>query len=105
MLERSRMGDDRHRLRGQVYPGWAEGSCHAIEGSAEWRVMRRGSLCILTAALPVALLSTQALGQEDAALIKEAGAKYQKNCMGCHQPPDRRFATDRAWIGQIRETA
>tara|TARA_B110000116_G_C16229965_1_gene313274 strand:- start:236 stop:421 length:186 start_codon:yes stop_codon:yes gene_type:complete len=61
---------------------------------------------MLTAAMPVALLSTQALGQgEEAAFIKEAGAKYQKNCMGCHQPPDRRFATDRAWIGQIRETA
>ncbi|MDE0595312.1 MAG: hypothetical protein OSB65_08700 [Roseibacillus sp.] len=61
---------------------------------------------MLTAAMPVALLSTQALAQgEGAALITEAGAKYQKNCMGCHQPPDRRFATDRAWIGQIRETA
>ena len=56
--------------------------------------------------MPVVGLSTQALGQgEEAAFIKEAGAKYQKNCMGCHQPPDRRFATDRAWIGQIRETA
>jgi hypothetical protein len=35
----------------------------------------------------------------------EAGAKYQKNCMGCHQPPDLDFATDRAWIGQIQRTA
>ena len=47
--------------------------------------MRRGSICILTAALPVALLSSQALGPEDAALIKEAGSKYPKNCMVCHQ--------------------
>jgi len=41
----------------------------------------------------------------DPAFIREAGAKYQKNCMSCHQPPDLRFATDRAWLGQIRETA
>ena len=39
------------------------------------------------------------------AAITEAGANYQKNCMSCHQPPDLRFATDRAWVGQIRETA
>lgn len=43
--------------------------------------------------------------QVDAQNLKEAGASYQKNCMSCHQPPDLRFATDRAWVGQIRETA
>lgn len=41
----------------------------------------------------------------DDAAIADAGARYQRNCMGCHQPPDTRFATDLAWIGQIRETA
>lgn len=49
------------------------------------------------------------LAQEEKPLaateIAEAGAKYQKNCMGCHAPPDRRFASDRAWIGQIQETS
>jgi hypothetical protein len=51
----------------------------------------------------VGILSSQA-EDFDAAFIRETGAKYQKNCMGCHQPPDLRFATDKAWLGQIRET-
>ena len=41
---------------------------------------------------------------EDRELIREAGAHFQKSCMTCHVPPDLRFATDRAWLGQIRET-
>ena len=62
---------------------------------------------IRSRAIGIALVGALPLHADggDAALIEEAGAKYQKNCMSCHQPPDRRFASDRAWIGQIRETA
>ena len=52
--------------------------------------------------LPLLGFSTSQVGAQN---IKESGANYQKNCMSCHQPPDLRFATDRAWVGQIRETA
>ncbi len=41
----------------------------------------------------------------DRTAVAEAGTKFRQNCLGCHQPPDLRFATDRAWLGQIRETA
>ncbi|MFP6857180.1 MAG: hypothetical protein VCA73_07910 [Roseibacillus sp.] len=58
----------------------------------------------LLSALTLTLLGFST-SQVDAQNIKEAGASYQKNCMSCHQPPDLRFATDRAWVGQIRETA
>ena len=57
-------------------------------------------------ALAISLtLATSVLAAEPDTTPAEAGAKYQKNCMGCHQPPDLDFATDRAWIGQIQETS
>ncbi len=37
--------------------------------------------------------------------IAEAGAVFQKNCNSCHQPPDLKFATDRAWLDQLNRTA
>ena len=43
--------------------------------------------------------------QDHGVLAREAGAKFRKNCMQCHQPPDLRFETDRAWLGQIERTA
>ena len=64
------------------------------------------SLGLTTSA--VLLLGSTALSApelDDAELIAHAGALYQKNCMGCHQAPDLRFETDRAWVGQIMETA
>ena len=48
--------------------------------------------------------STSAPEEENKKQIREAGAHYQKTCMGCHVPPDLRFSTDRAWLGQILET-
>lgn len=35
----------------------------------------------------------------------EVGAMFKKNCASCHIPPDLRFKPDKAWLGQIRETA
>lgn len=37
--------------------------------------------------------------------VAEAGAMFQKNCISCHQPPDLKFATDRAWLDQLNRTA
>lgn len=56
-------------------------------------------------AVGIALAHAAALQAEDQKLVREAGARYQKTCMACHQPPDLRFASDRVWLGQIRETA
>ncbi len=35
----------------------------------------------------------------------EVGRLFQQNCMSCHQPPDLQFATDRAWLGELKRTA
>lgn len=37
--------------------------------------------------------------------ISDVGAMFKKNCSSCHIPPDLRFKPDKAWLGQIRETA
>ncbi len=37
--------------------------------------------------------------------VAHAGALFRKNCVTCHQPPDTTFATDRAWLGQVADTA
>ena len=37
--------------------------------------------------------------------VADAGAKFQQNCISCHQPPDLALATDRAWLDQINRTA
>ncbi len=49
-------------------------------------------------------LAPSTLRAEDKKFVQEAGAHFQKTCVSCHVPPDLRFATDRAWLGQIRET-
>ena len=30
---------------------------------------------------------------------------FQNRCANCHQPPDLRFATDRAWLRQVEDQA
>lgn len=44
-------------------------------------------------------------GIEAATASDTARQQYQTNCVGCHQPPDLSFATDRAWLEQINWTA
>lgn len=36
---------------------------------------------------------------------KAAAALYARECARCHVPPDPDFATDRAWIQQLADTA
>ena len=40
-----------------------------------------------------------------AAEIAEAGVKYRKTCLHCHEAPDLRFETERAWLDQVNRTA
>ncbi len=35
----------------------------------------------------------------------DPGAFFTRTCSGCHVAPDPAFETERAWIGQVRETA
>ena len=37
--------------------------------------------------------------------IAKAGAKYRKTCLHCHEAPDLRFETERAWLDQVNRTA
>ena len=51
------------------------------------------------------LVVTGDLAADEGELQLEAGRKFQKNCRGCHQPPDLRYATDLAWLDQIKRTS
>jgi mono/diheme cytochrome c family protein len=44
-------------------------------------------------------------GHEAATAAETARRQFQTSCLGCHQPPDLTFPTDRAWLGQIHRTA
>ena len=37
--------------------------------------------------------------------VAAAGAKYRKTCLHCHEAPDLRFETERAWLDQVNRTA
>jgi len=37
--------------------------------------------------------------------IEEAGVLFKTRCAGCHTLPDRELRGDRAWLGQIADTA
>ena len=45
------------------------------------------------------------IGVGTVAAGETAREQFQANCLTCHQPPDVRFATDRAWLEQITRTA
>ncbi len=36
--------------------------------------------------------------------VAAAGRVFVKNCIGCHQVPDTRFAVDRAWLTRVADT-
>ena len=37
--------------------------------------------------------------------VEEAGELFRSSCTRCHQAPDLAFATDRAWLTQVLDTA
>jgi cytochrome c553 len=43
--------------------------------------------------------------EEHAVTPAEAGRSFANACTRCHLPPDARYATDRAWLNQVRDTA
>ena len=66
---------------------------------------------ILNVTAAACVLSTLAAasfaGQEPQAASdrQQAGKLFSKGCIACHQAPDPRFATDRAWLTQVLDTA
>ena len=58
------------------------------------------------AAILVPLLILVSQDGADSSPSNEKLAKiHSGNCANCHQPPDTRFAVDRAWITQLSDTA
>lgn len=51
--------------------------------------------------LAAALLASVALADE----VEEAGQLFKARCASCHTLPDRDLRGDRAWLGQIPDTA
>jgi len=58
----------------------------------------------LLAFTSLAAIAACAFSQTDSR-VAEAGRMFQQRCASCHQPPDVRFATDRAWLDQVNRTA
>ena len=56
-------------------------------------------------ATAVALGGANSATAQSDALVAKVGAKFRRNCTHCHQPPDLRFATDKAWLDQVHRTA
>ena len=63
------------------------------------------SLSLARSVLPCATLLALAGCQthEDPQLA--AGELFRSSCLACHVPPDSRFEVDRAWLGQVSDTA
>lgn len=56
----------------------------------------------LSAFALLAMLPAQALGQD---AVRQAGAKFRSSCVDCHTVPDKKFATDKAWLIRLKDTA
>lgn len=48
---------------------------------------------------------SQIPSSQDDTTRQAAVALFEKSCMSCHQIPDTRFAVDRAWLTQVKDTA
>ncbi len=70
--------------------------------------MLRNTGQLLIVLLPLLLLQALILTPgSDAQQSRNPGVAkiYANSCRSCHLVPDKRFATDRAWVGQIIRTA
>ncbi|HTF88996.1 MAG TPA: hypothetical protein VK843_11345 [Planctomycetota bacterium] len=43
--------------------------------------------------------------QEEPMSARAASELFLERCVACHVAPDLAYATDRAWVEQVRETA
>jgi mono/diheme cytochrome c family protein len=57
-----------------------------------------GGLC-------ASLVQTPAQQHEAQLTAQEASKMFAERCVNCHVAPDIAFATDRAWVAQVSETA
>lgn len=55
-----------------------------------------------TVAVPT---GTGARQDSDSTAMEGAARLFKQRCAGCHVAPDVRFKTDKAWLGQIKQTA
>jgi cytochrome c2 len=63
-------------------------------------------LSMLSAFVALTACATSGRAAEPtSAEVAEAGAKYRKTCRHCHEAPDLRFETERAWLDQVNRTA
>ena len=59
---------------------------------------------LISAIFGSAVVGTAITGQH-AQRSHDVGAMFQNRCMSCHIPPNPQLPADKAWLGQVRETA
>ena len=63
-------------------------------------------LALLLAAGSLALPAQALQGSiRNADQAQHASKLFNTSCIACHVPPDPEFATDRAWLNQVTDTA
>ena len=67
--------------------------------------MKTAPLCAAAASLGLAAVSLAFEGPAQHDLVTDAGRVFAQRCSSCHQAPDLKFATDRAWLDQVNRTA
>jgi len=68
------------------------------------RTPRLLALVLVTGSLA---LPVQALQHSNkaGARAQNVSKLFSSSCIACHVPPDPKFATDRAWLNQVTDTA
>jgi hypothetical protein len=66
---------------------------------------RTARVWIAAAAAAAWLAAAQHGAKEHGVTPEKAGAMFKDRCANCHVAPDAAFATDRAWLGQVHDTA
>tara|TARA_R110002072_G_scaffold28296_9_gene91089 strand:+ start:3491 stop:3703 length:213 start_codon:yes stop_codon:yes gene_type:complete len=53
----------------------------------------------------LALTALSGMGRAQEGGDVKSARLFEKSCASCHTVPDVRFETDKAWLGQVLETA
>lgn len=59
----------------------------------------------VAASLSLALAVLSSVGRAQDGGESKSARLFEKRCASCHTVPDLRFETDKAWLGQVLETA
>lgn len=70
-------------------------------GSGLWLVVSAGAAVVFLCGV----LADQGQAQDGGQSGSRAAKVFQSRCASCHTVPDTRFETDKAWLGQVLETA